>query len=210
LRVFLLNNRNFVRVSSGPELGAYYHEFFLRDRPQLAAQMFCKNDRTKIAMAPTKPEPTPAPMANEMEPQPFQHAQQPQQQKLLTGVDPAQMFLSGQGMDSQTQMLLEQQLAMMKQQEMQQQQQQNNAQNALQNQLLGMLDIMDNNGNDMNLFQGHNSNNMPINLQQQMQEVQAQKQQQAGMLQLQQLMALNLQRQQKRHQTSNNFRASAA
>lgn len=46
-----LNRWNFIRVSSGPELGAYYHEFFLRDRPQLAAQMFCKNARTKIAMA---------------------------------------------------------------------------------------------------------------------------------------------------------------
>ena len=43
--------RNFVRISSGPELGAYYHEFFLRDKPHLAAQMFCKNARTKLAMA---------------------------------------------------------------------------------------------------------------------------------------------------------------
>ena len=42
--------RNFVRVSSGPELGAYYHEFFLRDKPHLAAQMFCKNARTMLAM----------------------------------------------------------------------------------------------------------------------------------------------------------------
>jgi hypothetical protein len=40
-----------VRISSGPELGAYYHEFFLRDKPHLAAQMFCKNARTKLAMA---------------------------------------------------------------------------------------------------------------------------------------------------------------
>jgi len=46
-----LNRWNFVRVSSGPELGAYYHEFFLRDKPHLAAQMFCKNARTKLAMA---------------------------------------------------------------------------------------------------------------------------------------------------------------
>jgi len=45
------NNRNFVRVSSGPELGAYYHEFFLRDKPHLAAQMFCKNLRSKLAMS---------------------------------------------------------------------------------------------------------------------------------------------------------------
>lgn len=46
-----LNRWNFVRVSSGPELGAYYHEFFLRDKPHLAAQMFCKNARTMLAMA---------------------------------------------------------------------------------------------------------------------------------------------------------------
>jgi hypothetical protein len=44
-------NRNFSRVSSGPELGAYYHEFFRRDRSHLAAQMFCKNPRTMLAMA---------------------------------------------------------------------------------------------------------------------------------------------------------------
>jgi hypothetical protein len=41
-------------VSSGPELGAYYHEFFRRDRPHLAAQMFCKNPRTMLAMAESK------------------------------------------------------------------------------------------------------------------------------------------------------------
>lgn len=56
----LLQNRNFVRVSSGPEIGAYYHEFFLRDKPHLAAQMFCKNARTKLAMA---DEATPKPTA---------------------------------------------------------------------------------------------------------------------------------------------------
>ena len=50
-RVHVSLCRNFVRVASGPELGAYYHEFFLRDKPQLAAQMFCKNARSKLAMA---------------------------------------------------------------------------------------------------------------------------------------------------------------
>lgn len=44
-------NRNFLRVSKGPESGAYYHHFFLRDKPHLAAQMFCKNARTILAMA---------------------------------------------------------------------------------------------------------------------------------------------------------------
>jgi hypothetical protein len=40
-----------VRVNNGPEYGAYYHKFFLRDHPHLAAQMFCKNARTMFAMA---------------------------------------------------------------------------------------------------------------------------------------------------------------
>jgi hypothetical protein len=63
LTIFFYNflHRNFVRVSGGPELGAYYHEFFLRDKPQLAAQMFCKNARSKLAMAAmseSEPKPT--------------------------------------------------------------------------------------------------------------------------------------------------------
>lgn len=59
--------RNFIRVSSGPEIGAYYHEFFLRDKPHLAAQMFCKNARAKLAMASgegPKPEATPSQIAS--------------------------------------------------------------------------------------------------------------------------------------------------
>jgi hypothetical protein len=35
-------------------MGAYYHEFFLRDKPHLAAQMFCKNARTLAAMQTVK------------------------------------------------------------------------------------------------------------------------------------------------------------
>jgi hypothetical protein len=53
--------RNFVRVSSGPEIGALYHEFFLRDKPHLTAQMFCKNARSKLAMNDGS---TPAPTHN--------------------------------------------------------------------------------------------------------------------------------------------------
>jgi len=60
-------------VSSGPELGAYYHEFFLRDKPHLAAQMFCKNARSKLAMANEPPNPTVEPQT----PPPPQHAFQP-------------------------------------------------------------------------------------------------------------------------------------
>jgi hypothetical protein len=194
-----LNRWNFVRVSSGPELGAYYHEFFLRDKPQLAAQMFCKNARTKIAMAtPSKPEPLQTTNATE---------QQMQQQKLSGGVDPAQMFLTGQGLDAQTKMLLEQQLSLCQLGLSQQQQQQK-----LQNPLSAMLGLIDNNmgsSANMNIFQGAGASNNTLAIQQQMQQIQAQKQQQVRMLQLQQLMALNLQRQ-KRRSTSNNFRASAA
>jgi hypothetical protein len=40
-----------MRVANGPEHGAYFHKYFLRDKPQLAAQMFCKNARTMFAMA---------------------------------------------------------------------------------------------------------------------------------------------------------------
>jgi hypothetical protein len=40
-----------MRVANGPEHGAYFHKYFLRDKPHLAAQMFCKNARTMFAMA---------------------------------------------------------------------------------------------------------------------------------------------------------------
>ena len=52
----------------------------------------------------------------------------------------------------------------------------------------------DNNGGELNLWQ----------------QIQAQKQQEAQMMQLRQLMAMNLQRQQKRKSGAKNFRASAA
>jgi hypothetical protein len=169
--------------------------------------MFCKNARSKIAMATpiTKPEPAPLPEPRE--------TQLMQQQKLLGGVDPAQMFLAGQGVDAQTKMLLEQQLKLCQSQlGMQQQQRPMDMpqQNQMQNNMMGMMDIMDNGMNmasagNMNMFQATSGSNISA-LQQ---EIQAQKQQQARMLQLQQLMALNLQRQ-KRRATSNNFRASAA
>ncbi len=59
-----MNKRNFTRVSSGPELGAYYHEFFLRDKPHLTTQMFCKNARTMLAMASSTEAPTQATVAS--------------------------------------------------------------------------------------------------------------------------------------------------
>jgi flagellar biosynthesis chaperone FliJ len=163
--------------------------------------MFCKNARSKIAMAtPSPPEPATLPESRE--------TQLMQQQKLLGGVDPAHMFLAGQGMDAQTKMLLEQQLKLCQSQVGMQQQQRPMdmpQQNQMQNNIMGMMDNGMNmaSAGNMNMFQGTGGSNI-ASLHQ---EIQAQKQQQARMLQLQQLMALNLQ---KRRGASNNFRASAA
>uniref|UniRef100_A0A7S1VXF6 HSF-type DNA-binding domain-containing protein n=1 Tax=Grammatophora oceanica TaxID=210454 RepID=A0A7S1VXF6_9STRA len=46
-----LNRWNFTRVTRGPELGAYYHEFFQRGDEALCTQMYCKNERAKFAVA---------------------------------------------------------------------------------------------------------------------------------------------------------------
>jgi hypothetical protein len=160
--------------------------------------MFCKNARTKIAMA-TSNEPKAAPLGGNMDSEVQQHSQ-----KVSSPADPAQMFLLGQQMDPSMQLLLEQQLSLCKQQmnakqqQIQMQQQQNPIM-GLANNGLGL-------GNLNHLFQGMGASTNPTLLQQ----IEAQKQQQARVFELQQLMALNLQRQQNRRKTSNNFRASAA
>lgn len=46
-----LNRWNFTRVTRGPELGAYYHEFFQRNSEALCTQMYCKNERAKFAVS---------------------------------------------------------------------------------------------------------------------------------------------------------------
>lgn len=46
-----LNRWNFTRVTRGPELGAYYHEFFQRGNEALCTQMYCKNERAKFAVS---------------------------------------------------------------------------------------------------------------------------------------------------------------
>uniref|UniRef100_A0A7S1D3P4 HSF-type DNA-binding domain-containing protein n=1 Tax=Cyclophora tenuis TaxID=216820 RepID=A0A7S1D3P4_CYCTE len=46
-----LNRWNFTRVTRGPELGAYYHEFFQRGKEALCTQMYCKNERAKFAVS---------------------------------------------------------------------------------------------------------------------------------------------------------------
>jgi hypothetical protein len=38
-------------VAHGPDHGAFFHKFFRRDQPHLVAQMYCKNARSKLAMA---------------------------------------------------------------------------------------------------------------------------------------------------------------
>jgi hypothetical protein len=50
-----LNRWNFTRVTRGPELGAYYHEFFQRGNEALCTQMYCKNDRAKFAVSKVAP-----------------------------------------------------------------------------------------------------------------------------------------------------------
>jgi hypothetical protein len=40
-----------MRLTHGPNHGAFFHEYFLRDQPHLVAQMFCKNARAMLAMA---------------------------------------------------------------------------------------------------------------------------------------------------------------
>lgn len=174
--------RNFTRVSSGPELGAYYHEFFLRDKPHLAAQMFCKNARTKIAMA--SPDPSPASIAASTFEQPVEAAKQQPREKSQSGFDAAQLLLGSQQMDPAMQFLLEQQL------------------------LLGRQHL----SAQLRLQQDPRMNTMrapmPGATATLALEMEIQKQQQQRMIQLQQLVAMNkLKGQQKR---KNNFRASAA
>jgi len=181
-----LYNRNFNRVSSGPELGSYYHEFFLRDKPHLAAQMFCKNARTKIAMASPDPSPTAAMATNKFDAQAaVAGQQQPQpQQKEQSGMDAAQMFLAGHQMDPAMQFLLEQQLLLGRQH------------------LSAQLRLHQE--PRMHLLRAP----VPVAATSLALEMEIQKQQQEHLIQLQQLIAMNrLKGQQKR---KNNFRASAA
>jgi len=43
-----LSRWDFVRLSSGPDTGAFYHKLFQRDKPDLARRMFCKSERTQF------------------------------------------------------------------------------------------------------------------------------------------------------------------
>jgi hypothetical protein len=174
--------------------------------------MFCKNARTKIAMA-TLDEPKPAPLLNNnVESQMSQMAQPQQAQNQL---DPARMFLMQQQLDPSIQMFIQQQLTLCttqdqltaKQQQLGMQQQQSAmAGLGTENGLSGSFNRSLNLGN----VASSPSTAMSLSLQQ---HIQAQKEQQNRFLQLQQIMAHNLQRQkqnQNRSSKSNNFRASAA
>jgi hypothetical protein len=142
--------------------------------------MFCKNARTKIAMASPDPSPTVALATTRFEP-PVVTQQPPQEQ---SGVDAAQRFLVSQQMDPAMQFLLEQQLNLGRQHMNSQLQiQQDPRMNMLRNQTANAATALA----------------LALDLQ---------KKQQERLLQLQQLIALNkLKGQQKRR---NNFRASAA
>jgi hypothetical protein len=152
--------------------------------------MFCKNARTKIAMASSEPKPTAAvPAASNA----AESQSSGQSQSLANTVDQAQLFLMGrQNIDPSMQRLLEQQLGLCTSQQLNSQ-----------NNVMGMNSLLGSQLGNMNLFQNAGSASLALQ-----QKIKAQKQQQARMIQLQQLMALNLQRQQKRK--SNNPRASAA
>jgi len=195
-----LNRWNFTRVSSGPELGAYYHEFFLRDQPHLAAQMFCKNARTKIAMASPEPEPT--------------ALHQQLKAQAATPVEPSRLDPSHILMDSTPdptlQMLLRQQLSMCNQMNIQQrlaqmQLQNNNIQKTMVS-LGNNNTALNSNAAALNLLMG-NTPNVSAWLQN---EILAQKQQQERLLQLRQLTAVNLRQQSSKPRAKKNFRASAA
>jgi hypothetical protein len=43
-----LSRWDFVRLSSGPDTGAFYHKLFQRDKPDLARRMFCKGERNQF------------------------------------------------------------------------------------------------------------------------------------------------------------------
>ena len=43
-----LSRWDFVRLSSGPDTGAFYHKMFQRDNPKLARKMFCKGERPQF------------------------------------------------------------------------------------------------------------------------------------------------------------------
>jgi hypothetical protein len=193
-------------VSSGPEFGAYYHEFFLRGKPQLAAQMFCNNIRSKIAMATPDQEDEPIPLeTNPVNEQPAKGS--------------TEEYDAAMAMDLQTQMLMQQQVGFMKQMKQQQQmemmQKKSHLQSMMQSQLSGLMDSAMGAAslNDVNFFQGNTGidNWAQLSLQQQLQEMQDQKKQTAHMAQLKQLVALKLhQRQQKLPPVSTNVRNPAA
>ena len=43
-----LSRWDFVRLSSGPDTGAFYHKMFQRDNPHLARKMYCKGERPQF------------------------------------------------------------------------------------------------------------------------------------------------------------------
>jgi hypothetical protein len=189
------NNRNFTRVSSGPELGAHYHEFFVRDQPHLAAQMFCKNARTKIAMASSEPEPAAALQSR------LPSAQAPEATRL-----DASHFLMRNTVESSMQRSLGQQLNMCSRFNPQQQQQ---VQMQMQFPQKPMM-VLNNNAASNLLMGKTNTGSSPALGNWLQNEILAQKQQQQRMLQLQQLTAVNLHQQSRKPRSKNNFRASAA
>ena len=44
-----LSRWDFVRLSSGPDTGAFYHKLFQRDNPKLARRMFCRGEKAQFS-----------------------------------------------------------------------------------------------------------------------------------------------------------------
>ena len=44
-----LSRWEFVRLSSGPDTGAFYHKLFQRDNPKLARRMFCRGEKAQFS-----------------------------------------------------------------------------------------------------------------------------------------------------------------
>ena len=155
-------------------------------------------------------DPKPAPITHAAEPS---QAPQPLQAQSLSQLDPAQFLLMQQQLDPTIQLFIQQQLTLCNQDQLFAKQQQLERQQQQQQQQANTLAGINVDAALSGSINGINLTNVTpptpsLSLQQ---HIQAQKEQQARFLQLQQLMALNLKQQRKNTPSkSNNFRASAA
>lgn len=168
--------------------------------------MFCKNARTKIAMASPEPEPTslnsqfskaqaaapPAPEPSRLDPS---HV------LMDNTADPTLQMLLSQQMNACNQLNIQQRLAQIQLQNT----------NTTKPMAVGLHTNLNNNAAALNLLMGTQNASTNAVLGTWLQnEILAQKQQQERMLQLRQLTAVNLRQQSSKPRAKKNFRASAA